>query len=93
VDFQHAHVAGWDWVANSPVNRPHTGAIVVWNGPVAALGLSIFGHTAVALLSDVRNLRTLDQNWPTGAPVHEVLHSYVGVVGWWSPPSPVLDRA
>jgi surface antigen len=93
IDFQHAHLQGWKWTANTPDNRPHTGAIVVWDGPNATLGLTIFGHTAVVLLSDVRALQTVDQNWPPGHAVQPIFHSYTSVAGWWSPPSAVLDRS
>lgn len=93
IDFQHGWLAGWKWTPNTATNRPHTGAIVVWNGPDAALGLSLFGHTAVALLSDVERMLTVDQNWPVGHSVQQVLHRYVSVAGWWSPPSAVLDRS
>lgn len=92
IDFQHARLPDWAWTPNKPENRPHTGAIVVWNGPSVSLGLSIFGHTAVALLSDTGRLLTVDQNWPTGHGVQQVYHTYTSVAGWWSPPSAVLDR-
>lgn len=92
IDFQYDHLDGWKWEPNTPTNRPHTGAVVVWNGPSAALGISAYGHTAIALLSDVRNLLTVDQNWPERHAVQQVHHSYASVAGWWAPPSPVLDR-
>lgn len=92
IDFQHATIRGWLWVRNDPANRPPTGAVVVWKGPDARAGTGIYGHTAVALLSDINVLLTFDENWPAGHAPQQVRHSYAAVVGWFNPPSPVLDR-
>lgn len=93
IDFQRDHIPGWVWIPNAPTNRPPTGAIVVWNGPNSAVGTGPAGHTAIALLSDLSTLLTLDQNWPTGHAPQQVRHSYVAVAGWHTPPSPVLDHS
>lgn len=92
IDFQHDLLPGWPWQPNTPKVRPPTGAIVVWNGPNAVIGTGPAGHTAVALLSDLSTLLTLDQNWPAGHSPQQVRHSYVAVAGWFHPPAPVLDR-
>jgi hypothetical protein len=92
VDFQRDPLPGWRWVDNTPTNRPPTGAIIVWNGPNAVLGLSVYGHTAIALLSDTKQLLSFDQNWPVGSPPHQQQHSYVAVAGWFQPLAPVLDH-
>jgi hypothetical protein len=76
-----ADKAQWAWTANGPTNAPPAGAIVVW-GPWPAEGIGRNGHTAVALLGSTMDLLTLDQNWPTGAPVTVNLHDYGGVQGW-----------
>lgn len=92
IDFQRDTLQGWRWVPNSPSVRPPTGAVVVWNGPNAAIGTGAAGHTAISLLSDLSTMLTFDQNWPTGHTAQQVRHSYVAVAGWFVPPAPVLDR-
>lgn len=85
VDFEHVHIAGWQWVPNGPVNSPTIGAIVVW-GPSGAVGVGPDGHVAVALVADSWVLVTVDQNWPEATPLRVVVHTYTGVKGWWAPP-------
>lgn len=72
----------WHFISNAPQNSPSPGDIVVWREtPLLAIGLN--GHIAVAMSADPMSLLTLDQNWPTDAPVSLVYHSYTGVSGWW----------
>jgi len=85
VNWEHATLPGWRWVPNSPTNSPTIGAIVVW-GLAPAVGVGALGHVAVALVADSMILVTVDQNWPEAAPLRVVVHSYVGVRGWWAPP-------
>jgi hypothetical protein len=81
VDIAAQHQLGWQWVANGPVNYPAQGDIAVW-GLDAGAGTSAWGHCAVVLVADPGRLITLDQNWPHGAPVSVVAHTYAGVRGW-----------
>lgn len=85
VDWVHAALPGWAWVPNGPTNFPPYGAIVVW-GPAPQVGVSVFGHVAVALRADAQVLLSVDQHWPEGAPLSVVAHTYPGVRGWWVPP-------
>lgn len=87
IDWGHALLSGWAWEPNGPLNSPPFGAIVVW-GAAPAVGITAFGHVAVNLLANSLTLLTMDQNWPAGAPLTLVVHSYVGVLGWWTPPRP-----
>lgn len=82
--FTNASAAQWRKVANGPTNFPQPRDIVVW-GPSRAVGIGVDGHTAVCLAADSMWLLSLDQNWPEGAPVSVVLHTYAGVVGWLAP--------
>lgn len=72
------------WVPNGPSNAPSPGALVVWR-PKPGVQIDPNGHIALALMADAMHLITLDQNWPDGAPVSLVLHSYRGVAGWLLP--------
>lgn len=74
----HGH---WIKVGNLPANFPAPGDVVTWR-QTPALGIGPDGHCAVVLLADVNYLVTLDQDWPPGARVEVVVHSYVGVFGW-----------
>lgn len=85
VDWVRAPLDHWTWIPNGPTNFPTWGAIVVW-GPAPQVGVSVFGHVAVALHADASLLLSLDQNWPEGAPMRVVAHTYAGVRGWWVPP-------
>ncbi len=85
VDWQHVSLAGWSWVPNGPSNYPLDRAIVVWGAtPAHAIGTD--GHIALSVDADASFLLTMDQNWPTGAPVQIVEHDYIGVLGWHTPP-------
>lgn len=70
--------------ANGPVNYPPPGALVVW-GPSAAVDTGEYGHIAICLAADPLHLISLDQNWPDGAPISVISHSYSGVLGWLTP--------
>lgn len=57
---------------------PPRGSIAVWNHNVGA-GL---GHVAIVLNATLMKFISLDQNWPTGAPVTELQHEYKNVAGF-----------
>lgn len=77
-------VPGTVWVPNAATNSPPAGAVVVWV-PKRNVAIDPNGHVAIAVYADVMHLVTLDQNWPDGAPVSFVLHTYAGVAGWCIP--------
>jgi len=81
VSWVTLRIPGWVWVPNGPSNAPPAGALVVW-GPYPPLGIGQYGHIALALAADSMELVTSDQNWPPGAAVALVLHTYGGVLGW-----------
>jgi hypothetical protein len=83
-DWVHASIPGWAWVANTPLNVPPAGALVVW-GPYAPLSIGQYGHIALVLVADVNRLVSTDQDWPFGAPCTLQLHTYGGVLGWQLP--------
>ena len=87
VDWQHVSLAGFTWVPNGPANYPRDGCIVVW-GATPVHAIDSYGHIALAVDADDSFLLTMDQNWPTGAPVMIVEHDYIGVLGWHIPPPP-----
>jgi len=62
---------------------PPRGSIAVWGGNLGAG----FGHVSVVLEASLTKFTSLDQNWPTGAPVTEVLHIYSNVLGFLVPRS------
>lgn len=81
-----------DYAANTRLNHyeyqynhwyyiPPKGSIGVWNEKVG----DGFGHVAIVLEASLMKFRSLDQNWPTGAPVSEVEHTYTNVVGFLVP--------
>jgi hypothetical protein len=46
---------------------------------------------ATNLRANPRILLTADENWPEGAPLTVIAHSYVGVLGWHAPLLPMAD--
>jgi hypothetical protein len=85
VDWSQIRLSGFTWVFNTPTNSPSAGSVVVWHA-YPPLGIGLSGHVAVAVASDVMHLLSADQNWPEGAPVSLVVHTYAGIVGWHAPP-------
>jgi hypothetical protein len=81
VDWANVRLAGRSWVVNLPRNAPARGDIVVW-GREPKVGTGVNGHIAIALTADDMVLLSFDQNWPEGAPVSIVVHTYAGVLGW-----------
>jgi surface antigen len=63
---------------NSPINYPHSGNIVCWDG---AYGNG-YGHTAVVVAANENELVVFEQNNPYGhAPIVST-HDYNHVQGW-----------
>jgi len=71
----------YEYKINYPWYVPSRGSIVVWNGNVGGG----FGHVGVLLEASLMKFTSLDQNWPTGAPVREVVHNYTNVLGFLVP--------
>lgn len=65
-------------VTNTPNNAPLPGDIAVWG---ATWGDG-YGHTAVVLAANARQLAVLEQNDPAGSPPIVGTHDYSGVLGW-----------
>ena len=84
-DWAHTAIPGWTWVNNKPSNFPLPGAIVVW-GPNSGHGIGTYGHVDIALWADALRLLGLDQDWPLGSLCTFVVHDYLGVLGWHTPP-------
>jgi hypothetical protein len=82
-DWAGKKLPGLVWIANTPVNVPPRGAVVVWH-EADEVGIGPDGHIALTLTADSMTLCTLDQNWG-GRVVTLQLHSYRGVVGWFVP--------
>ena len=57
---------------NTPWYIPPRGSIAIWTEKVGGG----FGHNAIVLSASLMRFTSLDQNWPTGAPVTQVRHSY-----------------
>lgn len=82
VDLIAQKQPGWKWIANTPTNQPRLGDVVVWHANMPTLSIGPYGHTAVCLVANLRELVSLDQDWPLAAPIRTVAHSYLGVAGW-----------
>jgi CHAP domain len=80
-----AALPGWLWVENGPTNYPAAGNVVVWKA-YAGHGIGPYGHVAVCQAACAMVLLSVDQNWPTDAPVSLTLHDFAGVAGWWAAP-------
>lgn len=65
-------------IVNGPNNFPNEGDIVIWGS-----GIGPAGHIAIARKGCTGlNLKTFDQNFPTGSRCHSVDHNYNSVLGW-----------
>lgn len=89
VDWWQRDGAYLQWTANrvgDPSSKPARGDIVVW-GPDQRVGTGVFGHIAICLdPGDGLRFLSLDQNWPAGAPVSVITHTFEGVIGWGDRP-------
>lgn len=82
--YDNSNPRQWTRILNGPANFPFPGGVVTWV-PTPSLGIGQYGHCGLALLADADHLITLDQDWPPGAPVSVVVHTYTGVHGWLQP--------
>ena len=69
---RNQHPSHYKLHKNDPWYIPPRGSIAVWNTNVGGG----FGHNAVVLGASLMRFTSLDQNWPTGAPVSVVRHTY-----------------
>jgi hypothetical protein len=74
--------ANYTRIVNGPNNFPNEGDIPIWKpnvpgitGPAGHIAVARKGCTGMILL-------TKDQNYPTGSRIHDVQHTYAGVLGW-----------
>ena len=74
----NADRAHYTVTANGPANFPPLGAIVCWDGSWGGG----YGHTAIVLAANARQLVVFEQNDPEGAAPLVATHSYGGVAGW-----------
>jgi hypothetical protein len=87
IDIWRTAPAAWQRATNAPTNAPVQGAIIIW-GANAIAGTGVYGHIAIAVEDQgVSTFTSLDQNFPTGSPVHLQRHTYDGVIGWLIPPT------
>ena len=70
--------AQFEYFVNHLWYIPPRGAIAVWNKEVGAG----FGHVSIVLDATIMKFTSLDQNWPTGSPVAQVVHNYTNVSGF-----------
>lgn len=82
-NFPNSGTKNFTKVFNSPTNAPRTGDIVIWGVYLGVTGWA--GHVTICSSSNVANLITFDQNYPTNSPCHYQKHSYKGVLGWLTP--------
>ncbi|NJK31410.1 MAG: CHAP domain-containing protein [Deltaproteobacteria bacterium] len=68
-------------IPNTLKGVPEYGDVVVWS---SATGGG-YGHIGIYLSGNVNAFASLDQNWPLGAKVRKVPHSYNDVLGWLRP--------
>jgi len=69
---RNQHPSHYSLRKNTPLYIPPRGSIAVWNNKVGGG----FGHNAIVLSASLMRFTSLDQNWPTGAPVSVVRHTY-----------------
>jgi len=73
--------ADYDYKWNAPLFVPSPGTIVIWNEKEG----KGYGHAAIILEAHLMWFISLDLNWPEGAPVQQVKHSYKNVKGFLIP--------
>lgn len=83
VDWATDVIPGHPWQANTPLNAPMPGSLVVW-GQNKDIFTGANGHIALVLTANVARLITLDQNWG-GRFCTLRIHPYTGVLGWLKP--------
>ncbi len=65
-------------VPNTPTNVPSAGDIPIFGQTTDTPE----GHICVFVSGDVNSFQSIDQNYPTGSPVHLQTHTYNGLLGW-----------
>lgn len=78
-------IDGYTKINNSATNIPHQGDILIWDDRIGS-----FGHIAVFDHGDASSFVSFDQNWPLNSKCHLQAHDYYGVIGWFSPNTPVI---
>ena len=69
---RNQHPGTYKLHTNSPFYIPPRGSIAIWNKRAGGG----FGHNAIVLSASLMRFTSLDQNWPIGAPVTQIRHSY-----------------
>jgi len=73
-------------IENTPDGVPQKGDIVIFG-----TGLGKWGHVSIFLEGNISRFTSLDQNYPTGSPVHKQGHTYNAVIGWLTPKEQKMD--
>ncbi|GEM_PF-3436271 len=73
-------------IENTPDGVPQKGDIVIFG-----TGLGKWGHVSIFLEGNTSRFTSLDQNYPTGSPVHRQGHTYSAVIGWLRPIDKKMD--
>ena len=79
----------FDKIINTTSGVPQQGDVVIWGTKIGK-----YGHVAIFDRGDDKAFVSIDQNWPTDGGkgvLHEVNHSYTGVLGWLRPKSIIED--
>jgi len=70
-------------IPNTPEGVPLQGDVVIWG-----ITIGPYGHVAIFDRGDNTSFTSIDQNWPSDGGkgvLHEVTHTYKGVLGWLRP--------
>lgn len=62
-------------IDNTPTNTPQSGDIIFW-------GTGTYGHVAIFVDGNTKNLTSFDQNYPEGSKPHLQSHTYTQCLGW-----------
>lgn len=73
-------------IENTPDGVPQKGDIIIFG-----TGLGKYGHVSIFLEGNINRFTSLDQNYPTGSPVHKQGHTYNAVIGWLTPKEQKMD--
>jgi CHAP domain len=65
---------------NTPINYPHPGDVIAWNGSMGGG----HGHTAIVVAANVNWVAVFEQNNPENSPPIVATHDYSSVLGWLS---------
>lgn len=73
-------------VEYTPDGVPQKGDIIIFG-----TGLGRWGHVSIFLEGNLSRFTSLDQNYPSGSPVHKQGHTYSAVIGWLTPKEQKMD--